>query len=106
MISKDKKQIVSFFLRDKNKKNWFRIIKEFTALYISNKELPLNYISHLLYRKDITNYRDYLSLEENRRLLHWSYSHAEEEIEMVENKSLFAVFLAKNDIPTPKIFFP
>lgn len=94
-----------FFLRDRNKKNWLQIIKEFTALAISRKELPFNYISHLLYRKGVTNYKDYLSLKENSRLLQWSYSHAQKEIVVVENKLLFEGFLAKNDIPTPKVFF-
>jgi len=94
-----------FFLRDKNKKNWLQIIKEFTTLGISGKELPLHYISHLLYRKNVTNYNDYLSLKENHRLLQWSYSHAIEEIELIENKLLFEDILVKNNIPTPRIFF-
>lgn len=105
MISKRKKQMLLFFLRDKNKKKWLQIIKEFTMLGISGKELPLHYISHLLYRKNITNYTDYLSLKENHSLLQWSYSHAKEEIELIENKSLFEAVLVKNNIPTPRIFF-
>lgn len=105
MISERKKQMLLFFLRDKNKKKWSQIIKEFTALYISTKELPINYISHLLYRKSVTNYRDYLSLKENKGLLQWSYSHAREQIILVENKLLFAEFLTKKNIATPQIFF-
>jgi len=105
MISERKKQMLSFFLKDKNKKNWLQIIKEFTSLYIRTKELPLNYISHLLYRKNVTNYKDYLSLKENRGILKWSYSHAQEQIVLVENKLLFAAYLEKANIPTPKIFF-
>ena len=105
MISKRNKQILLFFLRDKNKKNWFQIIKEFTILSISKKELPINYISHLLYRKNVSNYKDYLSLKENRRLQQWSHSHAKEQIVLVENKLLFEEFLVKKNIPTPRIFF-
>jgi len=97
--------MLSFFLEDKSKKNWFRIIKEFTTLSLSNKELPLNYISHLLYRKDVTNYNDYLSLKENKRLLQWSFSNAKEQIVLVENKLLFEEFLVKENIPTPQIYF-
>ena len=80
-------------------------MKEFTALYISNKELPLNYISHLLYRKDVNNYKDYLSRKEYKKLLQWSYSHAKEQIVTVQNKLFFEEFLVKNNISTPKIFF-
>ncbi len=94
-----------FLLRDKNKKKWLQIIKEFATLGISRKELPLNYISHLMYRKNVTNYNDYLSLKENNRLLQWSYSHAKEQIVLLENKLLFEEFLVKNNIPTPQIFF-
>ena len=54
MISKREKKILLFFLRDKNKKNWFQIIKEFTTLSISKKELPTYYISNLLYRKNVS----------------------------------------------------
>ncbi len=105
MLSKRKKQMLLFFLRDKNKKNWSQIIKEFTALYMAQKELPLNYISHLLYRKNIAKYTDYLSLKENRGLLQWSYSHAKDQITWVENKLLFEETLTKSNIPTPQIFF-
>jgi len=94
-----------FFVRDKNKKNWPRIIKEFTTLCISRKELPLNYITHLMYRKNVGNYKDYLSLKENAGLLQWSFSLAKEQIELVENKVLFEARLAENNIPTPRIFF-
>ena len=62
-----------FFFRDKNKKKWLQIIKEFTVLYFSKKRIPLYYISSLLYRENISNYKDYLSLEEgpvfNKNLL-------------------------------------
>ena len=105
MISKRNRQILLFFLTDKNKKNWFQIIKEFTTLYLSNKEVPVNYISHLLYRKNVSNYKDYLSLKENRRLLQWSQSQAKEQIILVDNKLLFEECLVKKNIPTPQIFF-
>lgn len=106
MISTKKKQKLLFFLKDKNKKNWFQIIKEFTNLVISKKELPYYYITNLLYRKNVSNYKDYISLKENNRLLAWSYSHAEEDqIVLAENKLLFEALLVKNNIPTPKIYF-
>ncbi|TQO37361.1 putative polysaccharide biosynthesis protein [Arenibacter algicola] len=105
MISKRNRQILLVFLTDKNKKNWFQIIKEFTTLYLSNKEVPVNYISHLLYRKNVSNYKDYLSLKENRRLLQWSQSQAKEQIILVDNKLLFEECLVKKNIPTPQIFF-
>ena len=105
MISKREKQILLFFIKDKNKKNWFKIIKECTNLFISKKELPLHYISNLLYRENVSNYKDYISIKENNRLLAWSQSHAKEQIILAENKLLFEELLVKNNIPTPQIFF-
>ena len=105
MISKRKKRMLLFFLRDKNKKNWFQIIKEFTTLCILKKELPVYYFSNLLYRKNVTNYKDYLSHKENKKLLQWSYSIGIEQIVLVKNKILFEEFLVKKNISTPQIFF-
>ena len=105
MISERKKQMLLFFLRDRNKKKWSQIIKEFMTLYINVKELPLNYISHLLYRKSVLGTigiilvskktKNYLNglIHMRRTKLYW-----------VENKLLFAAFLSKENIPTPQIF--
>ncbi len=105
MISRRKKEMLIFFLRDENKKNWFKIVKEFTTLCISKKELPLYYISNLLYRKNVSHYNDYLSFKENKKLLNWSYSYSKEQNAFADNKLLFGEFLVKNNIPTPRIFF-
>lgn len=105
MLPKRKKDILLFFLRDKNKKGWFQIIREFTSLCFLHKELPVYYITNLLYRKGVTNYKDYLSLKENTKLLEWSYAHAKEQIILAEDKVLFEELLVRSNIPTPKIFF-
>ncbi|WP_166965325.1 sugar-transfer associated ATP-grasp domain-containing protein [Yeosuana marina] len=105
MISKRSKEILLSFLKDKHKKKWYKIVKEFTSLYVSQKTLPVNYITSLLYRKNISNYKDYISLKENEKLLAWSYSHAKEQIVLVENKLLFHDLIVKNNISTPQIIF-
>jgi len=104
MISTRKKQMLLYFLRDKNKKKWFQIMKELSTLSYIKKEFPLYYISNLLYRKNVTNYRDYLSLKQNNTLINWSISKAKDQITLVENKLLFENYLVKNNIPTAKIF--
>lgn len=105
MVSNRKINMLIFFFRDKNKKKWRQIIKEFTVLFIEKKKVPLYYISSLLYRENVNNYKDYLSLEEGNKLLSWSYSHGKEEIVLTENKLLFEELLVKNNIATPQIFF-
>ncbi len=105
MISKRSKQILLLFLRDKHKKNWFQIIKEFATLYYFEKKIPVNYITSFLYRKSASNYKDYLTIKESEKLLEWSYSYGKEQIVLAENKLLFEELLTKNNIPTPQIFF-
>ena len=105
MISKRNKEILLSFIKDKRKKKWFQIIKEFITLFFLEKRVPVHYITNLLYRKDISNYKDYLSLSENEKMLEWSHSHAKEQIAIVENKLLFEALLVKNNIATPQIFF-
>ncbi len=105
MLPKRKRQILLSFLKDKHKKNWFQIIKEFITLYLTEKNIPVNYITHFLYRKNASNYKDYLTLKENEKLIEWSCSLAADQIILVENKLLFEELLIKNNIPTPKIFF-
>ena len=98
-------EILWFFIKDKSKKNWLQIIKELTSQFISQRKIPVNYITNLLYRKEVTNIEDYLNLNENDTLFSWSYSHAKDEIGLVENKLLFNDLMLKNNISTPKIIF-
>lgn len=98
------KQILLFLIKDPNKKSWIVIIREFIMLLFSKKELPKYYITNLLYRKNVDNYKKYLSFKENRKLLIWSQSQAKAQINLVQNKLLFGEFLIKNNIPTPKIY--
>ena len=51
-------------LNDKNKKNWFKIFKEAIVFGWIKKELPIDYFRKFLYRKEITDYKNYLSLKE------------------------------------------
>ena len=59
MGSKRNKEILLSFLKDKHKKNWFQIIKEVSSLYFLEKRVPVHYITNLLYRKNISNYKNY-----------------------------------------------
>lgn len=105
MVSNRKIKMLIFFFRDKNKKKWLQIIKEFTSLYISKKKIPLYYISNLLYRKNVINYKNYLSLEESKTFLLWSYAQGGHHIPVAENKFLFHNLLIENKIATPRVFF-
>ena len=105
MPSKREFGMLFFFVKDKNKKSIFRIIKEIISLWRIKKEFPLYYISNLLYRQGIDNYKDYLSLKENSKILHWSYAKGNHQKENVQNKLLFEQHLVKHNVATPKIIF-
>ena len=105
MASQRKLGMLLFFVRDKNKKSIFRIIKEIISLWRFKKEIPLYYISNLLYRKGIDNYKDFLSFKENKKILNWSYAKGGHQKEMVQNKLLFEQHLVKHNVTTPKIIF-
>ena len=66
-MAKPKQNRLLVFLRDKQKKNYFKIFKEFVNLLLIKKEVPFYYFKYL-YRKDITNYKDYVSTKEAYRI--------------------------------------
>lgn len=105
MTHNRKIKMLILFFRDKNKKKWAQIINEFITLYISKKKIPLYYISNLLYRNNVNDYKNYLSLEESKKILMWSYTKGKHHIAIAHNKLLFEDLLVKNKIETPQIFF-
>lgn len=90
------------FLRDKNKKNYFKIIKEFVHLAILKKEIPIYYFKYL-YRKNVVNYKDYVSTKEANRIKYNDSFHKEEHLSIISNKLNFSLYCEKNNIPVPKL---
>ena len=90
------------FLKDSNKKNIFKIIKEVSILAIKKKEIPYYYFKYL-YRKNITNYLDYLSLKEQVKLQHHKSLHNPEYDSLINNKLYFSLLNKNGSIKTPKL---
>lgn len=98
-------QMFFSFLRDKNRKNVFKIIKELIILFFHKRALPTHYLTNLLYRKNISNYKDYLTFAESLKLLFYSIGHAPEQIDLVTNKFSAEEFLRENNIATTQTLF-
>lgn len=97
-----KKNRLLVFLQDKRKKNYFKIFKECIYLWISKKEIPFYYFKYL-YREDITNYKDYLSTKECRRIQFYPDYHKDKYISIMADKLKFSIFCSENNLPVPKL---
>ncbi|MBC2843663.1 sugar-transfer associated ATP-grasp domain-containing protein [Winogradskyella flava] len=90
------------FLKDPNKKSFLKIIKEVVILIFIKKEIPFYYFKYL-YRQNVDNYLDYLSLKEQRKLQDHKRLHNPEYVEILDNKLKFALFGRSNDLAVPKM---
>lgn len=102
MIPKHQREGFKVFLKDKRKKTYPKIIMEFLTLWQSKKELPLYYFKYL-YRKDVTNIKDYLSTKEASSIQKSPKLHRREYMSIMSNKLVFSLFCKQNGIPTPEL---
>ncbi len=93
---------IKVFLKNPNKKNYFKIAKEVVVLWITKREVPMYYFKHL-YKKDIKNYKDYVSTKEAARIHASKKLHKKEYTSILRNKLNFALFCERNGIRTPKL---
>jgi hypothetical protein len=90
------------FLKDTNKKSYLKILKEVVHLSLLKKEIPFYYFK-FLYRKEIVNYKDYVSTKEANRIKHKDTFHKEEHLSIISNKLSFSLYCEKNNLPVPKL---
>jgi hypothetical protein len=90
------------FLRDKKKKNYLQILREFLTLWRVKKEIPLYYFKHL-YRKDVKNILEYLGTREAYKVKYSPKLHSPECISIMSNKLSFSVFCNQNELPIPRL---
>ncbi|NNE76891.1 MAG: hypothetical protein HKN31_07435, partial [Pricia sp.] len=93
---------IKVFIKDPNKKNYLRIIKEVIVLWITKKELPMYYFKHL-YKKEIKNYREYLGRAEIARIHKSKKLHKPEYTSILRNKLNFSLYCERNAIKTPRL---
>ncbi len=90
------------FLKDKNKKNIFRIIKECIIITLRLRCVPTHYFTGFVYRKNTENYLDYLSMKEMLEVHSSSNIHTPEGFQVLDNKLLFHEHFSKHGLNIPK----
>lgn len=101
MHFKDPERIKVFF-KNPNKKSYFKMGREVLVLWVTKKELPLYYFKHI-YKKEVTNYRDYIGTRETARIHASKKLHKQEYTSILRNKLNFALYCERNAIRTPKL---
>ncbi|GAA3641520.1 sugar-transfer associated ATP-grasp domain-containing protein [Flavivirga jejuensis] len=98
-----KLKLLGVFFKDENKKEWLRIFKELFHFTWIKKEIPIDYFRKFLYRKEITDYKNYLSLKEYVRIIQSPKMLIPEIAAISNNKLSFSLYCIKNNIPTPNL---
>lgn len=93
---------IKIFIKDPNKKSFFKICKEVLVLWVTKKDVPMYYFKHL-YRKDVPNYRDFLSSREIREITASKRLHKQEYTSILNNKLNFSLYCERNEIQTPAL---
>ncbi len=78
------------------------MIKEVVTLMIKKREIPFYYFKYL-YRKEATNYLDYISFKEQLLLVDHRTLHNPDYVALINNKLYFALFCERTSINTPKL---
>lgn len=91
-------------LHDPLRKSWLSIAKDLVVYTIKNKELPMFYFGKFLYRKNVSNIDDYLTVKQSARIMRSSKLHRYEYTSILRNKLAFALHLNNTDLPLPKLY--
>ncbi len=91
------------FGSEKDKKSWFRILYKLLNLIFVKKELPTYYFGKYIYKKEVQNYKDYLSKKETSRITQRGVFNKFDYYSILTNKISFALYFDKNNIPVPHI---
>src|ERR1035437_8075953 len=105
MTKKNKLSSLDIFielLNDPDRKSLLMMIYEFSYLFIVYKEVPVHYFSRFLFKKGITNIKDYLP---NKFLGKKVSPFFNDKIvkEVLDNKLFFDFFYSQFNISLPKI---
>lgn len=86
-------------LKDKNRKNILRIIREFIVISVKRKCFPTHYFSSFIYRKGIDNYLDYITNGEAKLID--QHAHCGATYQLLDNKLLLQEHFLKLGVPMP-----
>ena len=86
------------------KKGLLKILKEIIVLSYKKKEPALYYGGKYLYRKEITNPADYLSIKEFFKIVNSDKLHKKEYTDILKDKFKFSRFCSQKGLPSPNMY--
>ena len=92
---------IRYFFKDPDRKKICNILFEFIHTMLVKNEIPIHYFTRFLYRKNNSNYLNYLSNVEVDKIQ--SYFNDSNYIPLLENKLLFSLYFQSFNITIPKI---
>jgi hypothetical protein len=95
------KQLIQIFLKDKERKPLFKIVRELIQLFTMHRRNPIYYFSRRLFKKDRTNIKDFIPDKLLWSL--WDKFNDLEAANILKNKLLFDLFYGQFNIALPKI---
>ncbi len=100
---KSLKNRIAIVISDDDKKGGFQILREAINFWIVKGEFPYFYFGKFLYRKEVKNYKEYLSSKEvdkitlSKNLHHFQYA------SLLRNKLAFALHMERNKVAIPSL---
>ncbi|MWW23659.1 sugar-transfer associated ATP-grasp domain-containing protein [Algibacter lectus] len=94
---------LNVYLKDSNKKPLPQVLKECVLYGMDKKMLPTDYFRKYLYRKDVVNYKNYLSLKEFYQIVGSRKMVFPEITAILANKLSFYNHCVNLNIPTPTL---
>ncbi len=95
-------ELISEIRKDPDRKPVFKIIYEILILAVYHKKIPAQYFSQYLFKKDISNIKDYFYEDFFFRKVK-PFLNESGVRDVIENKLYFSFFYSQFDIPQPEI---
>ena len=93
--------LINELIKDPARKPFFKILSELVVLTVKHKEFPRHYFSRFLFKKEVTNVKDYCS-DGMLKKIKPNFNN-KDDINFLENKLYFDFYYNQFKIEIPKI---
>ncbi len=91
------------FFKDPDKKPWHVILLELMVFTYKKRSLPVDYFRKFLYRKEVVNYLEYLSLKEYYSIIQSNKLVFPEISSLLHHKLSFKLLAQQHNLPVPDL---
>jgi hypothetical protein len=105
MTINNKRTLIDIFIeliKDPDRKSILRIFYEFSILLFVYKEIPVHYFSHFIFKKEITNFREFLPNKFIEKKISPFFNDKSVK-DVLDNKLFFEMFYKNFNISLPEI---